>query len=128
MKKMTPELETKKINPKKFLLISGSFLRKLSLDEVLNLINVIKMEMNFIGYRPSLKNQISLNEKRLKHGIYSQKPGITGLAQINGRDNITDNQKFFYEKQYLTSQSIFLDLKIIVITFLKTFNYKNISH
>ena len=107
MKRNAPEFETKKFkNPQKFLLKSGNFLRKYHFDELPNLINVILGNMSFIGYRPSLHSQVELNKKRKEKGIFDFKPGITGLAQVNGADKLTDELKLEFE----SSQSHLLTL------------------
>ncbi len=90
MKINTPDVATHLLeNPDKYLLKTGRFIRKLSLDELPNLINVIRGEMNFVGPRPALYNQYDLLALREKKGIHRLKPGITGWAQVNGRDELS---------------------------------------
>jgi O-antigen biosynthesis protein WbqP len=118
MKKDTPNVASHLLtNPKQHMLKIGVFLRKLSLDELPNLLNIVKGEMVFIGPRPALYNQADLMKMRVEAGIDQLKPGITGWAQINGRDEISLEEKVRYEKEYLERKSIWFDLKIIVLTF-----------
>lgn len=129
MKNSTPNIETRLLeNPKKYLLFIGSFIRKYSLDELPNLINVLKGDMNFIGPRPSLISQIELQKERTKLGIHTLKPGITGWAQVNGRDDLIDIEKIFYEQEYLKKKNFWLDAKIIIYTVLKAIKKEGISH
>lgn len=129
MKKSTPNIETRLLeNPEKYILFIGSFIRKYSLDELPNLINVLKGDMTFIGPRPSLISQIALQNERTKLGIHKLKPGITGWAQVNGRDDLTDAEKIFYEQEYLKKKNFWLDAKIIIYTFLKALKKEGISH
>ena len=94
----------------------GKFLRKYSLDEIPNLLNVIKGDMNIVGPRPLLVEYIKLysSEQLKRHEV---KPGITGLAQINGRNKIDWNEKFKFDVEYVKKRSLFLDVKIILMTF-----------
>ena len=106
----------------------GSFLRKYSIDELPQLFSIIINDMSFIGPRPALFNQHDLIELRNKYNIQSLKPGITGWAQINGRDEILISQKVELEKFYLNNRSMILDIKIIFLTFFYVFRSKDISH
>lgn len=115
-------------NPHKKITFIGKFLRKLSLDEVLQFYSVIKGEMSIVGPRPALYNQKYLIKKRRKLGIDKIKPGITGLAQINGRDKITINKKINYDYQYLVNKNLILDIIIILKTFYKIFDFRKIKH
>lgn len=129
MKKETPNVATHLLtNPHFFLLKSGTLLRKLSLDELPNLINIIKGEMVFVGPRPALYNQDDLMELRIKAGVDNLKPGITGWAQINGRDDISLDEKVALEKYYMNKQSLLFDLKIIFLTFYTVFLSKGVKH
>lgn len=129
MKKETPNVATHLLyNSEKYILKSGKVIRKLSLDELPNLINIVKGEMVFIGPRPALFNQEDLMKLRLEVGIDKLKPGITGWAQINGRDNISINEKVDLEKHYLINKSILLDFKIVLLTFYSVLNSKGIKH
>ena len=103
-------------------------IRKLSLDELPNLINVIRGEMVFVGPRPALYNQDDLIYLRTKYCIDKMKPGITGWAQVNGRDELSILDKVSYDQYYLENQSLFLNIKIIILTVFKVFGMKSISH
>ena len=129
MKKHTPNVATDLLkNPEKYILFSGKIIRKFSLDELPNLINILKGDMNFVGPRPALPSQVELNIKREQLGIHKLKPGITGWAQINGRDEISIDKKVELDYYYLQNKSFLLDLKIIFLTFFKVFKKSNISH
>ena len=118
MKKDTPNVATHLLdNPAQYVLRIGGVLRKLSLDELPNLINIIKGEMVFVGPRPALYNQDDLMQLRITAGVEKLKPGITGWAQINGRDEISLEEKVSLEKAYLARKSVWFDMKIIVLTF-----------
>ena len=129
MRKETPEVATHLLgNPDLYLLKFGKMIRKLSLDELPNLINVIRGEMVFIGPRPALYNQDDLIDLRTKYCIDKLKPGITGWAQVNGRDELNIPDKVSFEKYYLENKSLFLNLKINVLTVLKVCEMKGVSH
>lgn len=129
MKKNTPNVATHLLdNPSQYVLKSGGLLRKLSLDELPNLINIVKGEMVFVGPRPALYNQDDLMYLRVKAGVDKLKPGLTGWAQINGRDEIAIEEKVALEKEYLEHKSFFLDIKIIVLTFTKVLKSQGIKH
>ena len=129
MKKNTPNVATHLLNnPDQFLLKVGKFIRKNSIDEVPNLINIIKGEMVFVGPRPALYNQNDLMEFRVATGVSKLKPGITGWAQINGRDELTIPQKVQLEQEYLYKKSFLFDLEIIIKTFTNVLFSKGISH
>lgn len=129
MKKNTPNVATHLLtNPEQYLLNIGKFIRKTSLDELPNLINIIKGEMVFVGPRPALYNQDDLMALRIAEGIDKLKPGITGWAQINGRDEISIEAKVALEKQYLEKKSLLFDLAIIVKTFTNVIFSKGVSH
>lgn len=129
MKKNTPNVATHLLeNPKQYLLSMGGLLRKLSLDELPNLINIVRGEMVFIGPRPALYNQEDLMALRVAAGVDQQMPGITGWAQVNGRDEISLEQKVALEKEYLEKRTWKLDLQIILGTFFQVFRPKGISH
>lgn len=129
MKKDTPNVATHLlVNPDSYLLKSGKFLRKTSLDELPNLLNIIHGDMNFIGPRPALFNQNDLMELRIMHGVESLKPGITGWAQVNGRDEISIEEKVKFEKEYLVKKSLKLDLLILIKTIFNVTIVKNIKH
>lgn len=129
MKKNTPNVATHLLqNPSQYLLRIGKFIRKLSLDELPNLINIIKGEMVFVGPRPALYNQDDLMNLRVSAGVDKLIPGITGWAQINGRDEISIEKKVEFEKEYLHKKSIFLDFKILFLTIFKVFKSKGVTH
>jgi len=129
MKKNTPNVATHLLeNPESYLLRIGGVLRKLSLDELPNLINILKGEMVFVGPRPALYNQDDLMALRVATGVDKLKPGITGWAQINGRDNITIEKKVQLEQEYLYRKSVFFDIQIIIRTFINVLFIKEVSH
>lgn len=129
MKKNTPNVATHLLeNPSQYVLKTGGLLRKLSLDELPNLINILKGEMVFVGPRPALYNQDDLMALRVKAGVDKLKPGITGWAQINGRDEIAIEKKVAFEKEYDERKSFWFDLKIIVFTFFKVLKTNDVSH
>ena len=129
MKKNTPNVATHLlVNPDQYLLKIGGLLRKLSLDELPNLINIIKGEMVFVGPRPALYNQDDLMEFRVATGVDKLKPGITGWAQINGRDEISIAEKVKLEQEYLSKKSFLFDLEILVKTFTNVLFSKGVSH
>lgn len=127
MKAGTPNLATDKLgDPSGYVTQVGKFLRKTSLDELPQLINLVKGEMSLVGPRPALYNQHELIESRRQQGIDQLTPGITGYAQIMGRDFISDEQKVLYDKYYLDKISLFLDIKIIFLTLFKVIKAENI--
>lgn len=126
MKKNTPDIATDKLNFDPFI-FGGTILRKLSLDELPQLLNIIKGDINFIGPRPALYNQNELINKRKKLGISKIKPGITGWAQVNGRDNISEEEKIKFDFYYLKNKSIKLNFKIIYQTFLRVLTAKDVN-
>lgn len=129
MKKNTPDVATDQLkNPKEYLIRCGFFLRKYSLDELPQIINVINGTLNFIGPRPALHNQKDLIILRTKKKIHSILPGITGWAQVNGRDNLDIHEKVRMDYYYLIKQSFLLDLKIIFLTIYKVINSENIKY
>lgn len=129
MRKDTPNVATHLLeNPSQYVLKIGGIIRKLSLDEFPNLINVIKGDMVFIGPRPALYNQDDLMELRVKAGVDKLKPGITGWAQINGRDEIAIEDKVVLEKEYLDRKSLWFDVKIFIMTFAKVLKLDGVKH
>lgn len=129
MRKGTPNLATHLLkNPKQYLLKTGGLLRKLSLDELPNLINIIRGEMVFVGPRPALYNQADLMALRTAAGVEILRPGITGWAQINGRDEISLEEKVAYEKEYLLRRTIWFDFKIVLLTFFSVIMIKGVKH
>ena len=129
MKKNTPNVATHLlINPDQYLLKIGKFIRKTSLDELPNLINILKGEMVFVGPRPALYNQHDLMEFRVATGVSKLKPGITGWAQINGRDEISVAQKVQLEQEYLYKKSFLFDIEILIKTLTNVLFSKGVSH
>ncbi len=129
MKRNTPNVATHLLtNPEQYLLKIGRFIRITSLDELPNLINIIKGEMVFVGPRPALYNQDDLMTLRVSAGVDKLKPGITGWAQINGRDEISIEEKVALEKEYLERKSFFFDIYIIFKTFTNVLFSKGITH
>ena len=129
MKRNTPNVATNLLsNPETYILKIGLILRKLSLDELPNLINVLKGEMVFVGPRPALYNQDDLMQFRVATGVSKLKPGITGWAQINGRDEITIAEKVKFEQEYLYKKSFLFDIEILIKTFTNVLFSKGVSH
>ena len=129
MKKNTPNVATHLLaNPEQYLLKIGMFIRKTSLDELPNLINIIKGDMVFVGPRPALYNQDDLMQFRVATGIAKLKPGITGWAQINGRDDISIEKKVQLEQEYMNKRSTLFDIEIIIKTFSNVLFSKGVSH
>lgn len=129
MKKDTPNVATHLLtNPDQYLLRFGKLIRKTSLDELPNLINIVKGEMVFVGPRPALYNQDDLMTLRVSTGVDKIKPGITGWAQINGRDEISISEKVRLEQDYLKRKSILFDLEIIIKTFTNVLSRKGVNH
>lgn len=127
MKVGTPNVATDKLqDPKSYLTAVGKVLRKTSLDELPQLINIIKGDMAFVGPRPALYNQYNLKDLRTEAGVHTLLPGITGWAQINGRDHNDDAQKTALDKYYLEHKSFTLDVKIIFMTVFKVIKAEGI--
>lgn len=129
MKIDTPAVATHLLeNPDSHLTPIGSFLRKTSLDELPQLLSIIKGDMSFVGPRPALFNQADLIELRTRSGVHKLLPGLTGWAQINGRDELPIPQKVTLDIEYLNRRTFWLDLKIIFLTVLKVFRGDNVVH
>lgn len=125
----TPAVATHLLNnPAQYLTPIGSFLRKTSLDELPQLWSIIKGDMRFVGPRPALFNQEDLITLRRHYGVDALLPGLTGWAQINGRDELPIPQKVAFDVYYLTHQSICLDIKIIALTFVKVLKKEGVKH
>lgn len=128
MKKNTPQVATHLLkNPEKYILPFGNFFRKTSIDELPQFFSVIMGQMSIVGPRPALYNQLDLISLREKYGINSLKPGITGYAQINGRDNISILEKVKLEKKYLDEKNIIVDI-IIMFKTISLLLGKNVKH
>ena len=106
-------------DPQSYITSFGKFLRKSSLDELPQLLNIIKGDMTFIGPRPALYNQYDLKKLRTRCGVHRLRPGVSGWAQVNGRDCLEISEKVSYDLYYLEHQSLGFDLKILFFTFLK---------
>jgi len=129
MRTDTPAVATHLLNdPDAYLSPIGGFLRRSSLDELPKLWNVLRGDMSFVGPRPALFNQDDLISLRTKHGVDRLLPGITGWAQVNGRDELPIPQKVVFDVEYLERQSFWFDLKIMWMTFLKVINRDGVSH
>ena len=129
MKINTPQIATHLLsNPDKYLTYIGSFLRKTSLDELPQIWSILVGDMTVVGPRPALYNQYDLIEYRQSLGIDTLTPGLTGWAQINGRDDLEIKKKVDLDFFYLNNNSLFLDIKIIFLTFFVFFNRNNIKH
>ena len=106
----------------------GSFLRKSSLDELPQLWSILVGDMSFVGPRPALFNQHDLIDLRTQAGVHALTPGLTGWAQVNGRDELPMPKKVEFDAEYLNRQSFWFDIKILWLTFLKVFLRDGISH
>jgi O-antigen biosynthesis protein WbqP len=115
-------------SPEKWLTPIGSFLRKSSLDELPQLWSILAGDMSIVGPRPALHNQQDLIEMRTQRGVHVLRPGLTGWAQINGRDEIPLADKVAYDTWYLQHRSLWLDLKIMVLTAVKVLRKEGVAH
>ncbi len=129
MKMDTPAVATHLLeNPKRYVTPIGGYLRKTSLDELPQLFCILKGDISFVGPRPALFNQNDLIELRTQKGIHELIPGLTGWAQINGRDDLPIPKKVEYDEYYLKHRSIIFDLKIIFMTFFKVIRSEGVKH
>jgi O-antigen biosynthesis protein WbqP len=125
----TPAVATHLLaNPDQFLTPIGSFLRKSSLDELPQLWSILHGDMSFVGPRPALFNQDDLIALRTEHGVHQLLPGLTGWAQVNGRDELPIPEKVKLDVEYMQQHSFFMDIKIICLTFLKVLRREGIQH
>jgi len=125
----TPAVATHLLdNPSAYLSPIGGFLRRSSLDELPQLFLVLKGDMSFVGPRPALYNQDDLIALRSKKGVDKLLPGITGWAQVNGRDELLIPDKVALDAEYLDRQSFWFDMKILWMTFLKVMRRDGVSH
>lgn len=125
----TPAVATHLLqNPDQWLTPIGSFLRKSSLDELPQLWSILKGDMSFVGPRPALFNQSDLIALRTQCGVHELVPGLTGWAQINGRDELPIPQKVALDAEYLRRRSFWFDLKIIGLTAVKVIRRDSVSH
>ncbi len=125
----TPAVATHLLsNPDAYLTPVGSFLRKSSLDELPQLWSILKGDMSFVGPRPALFNQHDLMELRTRAGVHHLTPGLTGWAQVNGRDELPIPQKVALDIEYMHRRSILFDTKIIFLTAWKVLARDNVTH
>jgi len=125
----TPAVATHLLeSPEQYLTPIGGFLRKYSLDELPQLFNVMKGDICFVGPRPALFNQDDLIELRTQKGIHKLMPGLTGWAQINGRDDLLIPQKVEFDAYYLHHRSFIFDIKILWRTFFKALRAEGVRH
>lgn len=125
----TPQVATHLLgNPERHLTPIGGFLRKTSLDELPQLINVLRGEMSLVGPRPALFNQHDLVQLRTEQGVHRLTPGITGWAQINGRDDLSVPDKVRLDAQYACRRSLFLDIRIMFSTIVRVLLGSQVSH
>lgn len=129
MQKNTPIVATHLLNePESYLISMGGWLRRYSLDELPQLVSILKGDMSFVGPRPALYNQNDLITLRNNSGLSKLTPGITGWAQVNGRDEISIPDKVALDLEYMQRQSFWLDIKILWMTFLKVLKRDGVSH
>ena len=125
----TPAVATHLLaDPSTYLTPIGRFLRKTSLDELPQIWSILKGDMSFVGPRPALFNQDDLIELRTQKGVHKLTPGLTGWAQINGRDELPIPVKVEFDEYYLHNQSFLLDMKIILQTALKVVRREGVTH
>lgn len=125
----TPALPTDQLhNPTSYLIPMGGLIRRLSLDELPQLWSIFTGKMSFVGPRPALFNQFQLIEDRTRLKVNTLLPGLTGWAQVNGRDDLNDQQKIAYDYEYLQRQSLLFDMKIIGLTVLKVIRSDGVAH
>jgi O-antigen biosynthesis protein WbqP len=129
MRMDTPQVATHLLQDgTNYLTPMGSFLRKSSLDELPQLLSILKGDMSFVGPRPALFNQDDLMELRRQAGVDVLIPGLTGWAQINGRDELSLPEKVRFEREYLENRSFSFDLKILALTALKVLARESVQH
>ena len=125
----TPQVATHLLeNPDSFYSPLGILLRKSSLDELPQLFSILQGHMSFVGPRPALFNQSDLIKIRTKRDLHELTPGLTGWAQVNGRDELTIEQKVEFDMEYLERKSLAFDFYILWLTLLRTLKVRNISH
>ena len=118
MKESTPKyLSTSEVeDPKQYLTKLGRFLRKTSLDEIPQLINVLRGDMSLVGPRPLISDEYEIHQMRMRFGVYNVRPGVTGLAQVNGRDTVTPADKVRWDVKYVENFGFKMDMKILLTT------------
>ena len=125
----TPAVATHLLaDPKAHLTPIGSFLRKSSLDELPQIWSILKGDMSLVGPRPALFNQDDLIELRTREGIHTLAPGLTGWAQVNGRDELPIPEKVLLDKEYMERRSLSFDIRILWMTFVKVVRRDGITH
>jgi O-antigen biosynthesis protein WbqP len=125
----TPQLATHLMNePEKYLSPIGGFLRRSSLDEIPQIFSILKRDMSFVGPRPALFNQDDLVALRTEKGVDKLMPGLTGWAQVNGRDELPIHEKVALDVEYMERQSFWFDMKILWLTMLKVVRQDSVSH
>lgn len=123
----TPNVATHLLkNPDQYITPIGKVMRKTSLDELPQLFNILKGEMSIVGPRPALYNQHDLIEMRTNANVHTVRPGLTGLAQVSGRDELELDKKVYFDQQYLEKQSFFYDLRLIFLTVTKVFKSEGV--
>jgi O-antigen biosynthesis protein WbqP len=129
MKLNTPQVATHLMeNPERYLIPGGAFLRKFSLDELPQSFNVLKGDMSFVGPRPALFNQADLVALRTEKDVHKLIPGITGWAQVNGRDDLPIPVKVSFDEYYLSHRSFAFDLYILFLTAIKVIKKEGVQH
>lgn len=129
MRTDTPEVATHLLsNSGAYLTSVGPFLRKTSMDELPQIYSVLKGDLSFVGPRPALHNQNDLVALRTEHGVHQLTPGLTGWAQVNGRDDLPIPQKVEYDREYLRKRAFLFDLKILCLTFLRVIRGDGVAH
>jgi O-antigen biosynthesis protein WbqP len=125
----TPEVATHLLgDPEAHLTVIGPFLRKTSLDELPQIYSILKGDLSFVGPRPALHNQHDLVALRTERGVHELVPGLTGWAQVNGRDELPIPAKVQYDIEYLQKRTILFDLKILCLTFLRVIRGDGVAH
>ncbi|MDR1410162.1 MAG: sugar transferase [Oscillospiraceae bacterium] len=129
MRRDAPNVASKDLkDPQKYLLRVGKILRKTSLDELPQLFNIIKGDMSFIGPRPLIPAETEIRSLRRQYGVYTVRPGVTGWAQVNGRDKLPIKHKAMLDKFYIDHMGLYLDLRIIKRTVFYIFERRGISY
>jgi O-antigen biosynthesis protein WbqP len=129
MNAYAPEVATHLLrDPKAHLTVIGPFLRKTSLDELPQIFSILKGDLSFVGPRPALHNQDDLMALRTEHGIDQLVPGLTGWAQVNGRDDLSIPAKVEYDFEYLRNKTLFFDLKILFRTIVQVLRGRGVTH
>jgi len=129
MRMHTPQVATHLLaNPTAYLTPIGSFLRRSSLDELPQIWCILKGDMSFVGPRPALFNQHDLVDMRTKQGVHELLPGLTGWAQINGRDELSNSEKARLDAEYIHRKSFWFDMWILWLTFVKVLRVDGVSH